>query len=162
MALLARYWKPYLTIDRPKGAVVLVASLVLASLLGLLAGCAEKVPAEQRLRDAIAQMQEALESGDRAGFMDRVDENFGGQRGQFDHNQLNQILRVQMLRHANIGSTITNLQITLFEGRASATMQVLVRGGARSWMPENADFITINSGWVDSGKRWQLISADWQ
>ncbi|MEM7705715.1 MAG: nuclear transport factor 2 family protein [Pseudomonadota bacterium] len=142
------------------GRNVAATCVALAAAL-LLAGC-ERAPAEQRLRDTINAMQEAAENGDRGAFMERVDSNFGGQRGQFDRRSLDGILRMQMMTHQNIGSTITDLDLTLMDQRATTTMKVLLTGGPRAWLPENAELLEVTAGWVDTDDGWRLISADWR
>ncbi len=137
------------------------AAVAMLAAAGLLAGC-ERAPAEQRLRETISAMQEAAENGDRGAFMDRVDDNFGGQRGQFDRRSLDSILRIQLMTHQNITSTITDLNLTLMDTRATTTMKVLVTGGPRAWLPENAEFLDVTAGWVDTDDGWRLISADWR
>ncbi|MFK7955553.1 MAG: hypothetical protein AB8B96_05615 [Lysobacterales bacterium] len=148
-----------MTISRPSAAGAMAG--ILLTVCALLQGCS-RPPAEERLRSVINEMQGAVEAGQRRQFMAHVNENFSGESGQWDRAKLDQIMRVMMLRHKAIGTTVTDLDTRFFDNRATTTMKVLVTGGPSAWRPNNADFIEVTSGWLDSDEGWQLISAEWQ
>ncbi len=146
-------------ISRDSKAHVLGA--LAAAVLVLITGCS-RPPAEERLRAVIDEMRSAIEGGNRRQFMNHVNENFSGEGGQWDREQLDRVIRGLMFQHKSIDTTMTNLDIQFFDKRATATMKVLITGGPSAWRPSNAEFIDVSSGWLDSDDGWQLISADWQ
>ncbi len=129
----------------------------------LLAGCGAEDDPRGRLKQTIAAMEEAAESGDRREFLDYVADDFGGQGGRLDRAALGDLMRVQLLRHSRITATITGQEIELFEGRrASVRMQVLLTGGSRAWLPETGQIYRVETGWLESDDGWRLISARWE
>lgn len=133
--------------------------LALLVLAVVLAGCSDSPP-EQRLRERIGEMHQALEAREPATFMRGVAEDFGGQNG-LDRVGVHNLLRVQMLRHQAIGATFGPLDIELNGDRATVKFTVLTTGGS-GFIPERAQPWRVNSGWRDGSDGWQLIQADWE
>ena len=88
-------------------------------MLALLAGC-DRSPPEQRLRERIAEMQEALKRVNRRPSWRVSPRTFGSDNGM-DREGIRNLLRVQMLRNASIGATLGPLDITLHGERATVT-----------------------------------------
>ena len=127
----------------------------------LLAGCADDDPTA-RLKAAIDEMETAGEEGRRGDFMDRVAEDFSGQNGRLTKQELENLLRVQILHHTRVSAVVTNLDTTLHGDRATATMNALLAGGPRAWLPESGQLFRIETGWrMNDDGEWQLISAKW-
>jgi len=130
--------------------------------LALLAGCS-RAPAEQRLRDTVAAMEAAVESGGSAGFMRHVSADFSGNHGDYDRQRLQATLRGVMLRYRNIGVLLGPLAVTLHgEDRATVGVDVLITGGAGGLLPESGQRLRIESGWRQEDGDWRCISATWQ
>ncbi|MEZ5544515.1 MAG: nuclear transport factor 2 family protein [Lysobacteraceae bacterium] len=132
--------------------------LVLLAMVAL-ASCSASGP-EQRLRERIGDMQQALEAREPATFMRGVAEDFGGRNG-LDRAGVHNLLRVQMLRHQAIGATFGPLDIEIVGDRATVKFTVLTTGG-NGLIPERAQPWRVNSGWRDGSDGWQLIQADWE
>lgn len=131
----------------------------LLALLVVLAGCAASEP-EQRLRERIETMHQALESREPAAFMRGVAEDFGGRNG-LDRAGVHNLLRVQMLRHQSIGATFGPLGIDIVGDRATVKFTVFTTGG-NGFIPERAQPWQVTSAWRDGNDGWQLIQADWE
>jgi len=72
--------------------------LILAALLLLLAGCSRTTD-EQRIRAAMAAMEQAMEARDPRAFMSHITEDFVGNEAEFDRNALANLLRIEALRN---------------------------------------------------------------
>ena len=134
--------------------------LLLLAFMGL-SGCA-RTPPEQRLRERIAQMQEALEARRPADFSDGVAEDFAGDGG-LDREGVRNLLRVQMLRNAAIGVTLGPLEVALQgDTRAKVSFSAMLTGGSGGLMPDSARPWKVTTGWRDGSDGWQLIYAEWE
>lgn len=140
-----------------KGRVLRWVSLL--ALMVALVGCAAPPP-EQRLRERIEAMHQALEAREPAAFMRGVAEDFGGRNG-LDRAGVHNLLRAQLLRHQSIGATFGPLDIEIIGDRATVKFTVLTTGG-RGFIPERAQPWQVSSGWRDGNDGWQLIQADWE
>lgn len=129
-------------------------------MLALLAGC-DRSPPEQRLRERIAEMQQALEARKPAAFVEGIAEDFGSDKGM-DREGIRNLLRVQMLRNASIGATLGPLDITLHGERATVTFSAVLTGGSGGLLPDSARPWAITSAWRDGADGWQLIHASWE
>ena len=135
-----------------------VRCLTLGLLLVLLS--CSRPTAEQRLRDTIAAMETAMESGKPGEFIDHVSDDFTGQGSAIDQRQLRGILVGQSLRHENISALLGPLDIKMFDQRATVNVRVLATGGG--WLPESGRQIDIESHWrIESGE-WVCFRADWK
>lgn len=129
-------------------------------MLALLAGC-DRSPPEQRLRERIAEMQQALEARKPAAFVEGIAEDFGSDNGM-DREGIRNLLRVQMLRNASIGATLGPLDITLHGERATVTFSAVLTGGSGGLLPDSARPWSVTSAWRDGADGWQLIHASWE
>ena len=119
----------------------------------MLAACSEDTP-EQRLRDTIATMEEAVETKKPGDFIAHVTDDFSGDRGQFDRQSLRGFLAAQMMRKESIGVTLGPLDVKMHGERATVRVDVLLTG-AEGVIPNSADHLDIESG-------WKLVDGEWQ
>jgi ketosteroid isomerase-like protein len=128
--------------------------------LVLLAGCAQ-APAEQRLRERIGAMQDAIVARDVAAFMDGVAADFIGSGG-VDRAALQQLVRLQVMRNASIGATLGPMRVELQGERAMVEFDAVLTGGSGGLLPEHAQGYRVRSGWRDGGEGWQVYNAEWK
>ena len=133
--------------------------LSLALLLALV-GCGGE-PAEQRLRERIADMEAAIEERDAGAFMEGVAEDFVGEAA-IDRRQLRQLLAINMMRNARISAVLGPLSIEMLESHARVEVEVVVSGGAGRLLPERAQAYSISSAWRDGEDGWQVVEASWE
>jgi hypothetical protein len=138
--------------------VVLAVALWL-SLLAL-AGCS-RTPPEQRLRERIGQMQEALEQREARAFMEGVAEDFAG-NGGMDRAALQQAVRAQVLANADIGLALGPAEIELQGERATVRFSAMATGGGGRLLPDRAGGWQVTSGWRDQDGQWLLYYAEWK
>lgn len=129
-------------------------------LLLILAACS-RAPAEQRLREAMAGLQAAIEARDVGDAMAFVGDDFIG-TGSLDREGARNLLRVMVLRHQTLGLSLGPAEIELFDGRASVRFTAVATGGQGALLPQSARVWNVETAWREDGDDWQLISADWK
>jgi ketosteroid isomerase-like protein len=127
----------------------------------LLAGC-HRTPDEQRIRDAVAAMQAAVEARDPRGFMRHVSADFTGNDGQADRDGLHNLLRAQVLRNESVGVTLGPIDVDLQGDRATVGVTVTLTGGSGGLLPEHGSIYSIVSGWKREGGEWKCFNAAWK
>lgn len=127
-----------------------------------MAGCARQPP-EQRLRQTIAAMQEAVESGAPADFMAPVATDFVG-NGGLDRAGLERLLKAQLLLNRKVAAQTGPVTVEMGEGGGTATVRfsVLLVGGSGGLLPERGDMQELVSGWREEQGQWRLYSASWR
>ena len=123
-----------------------------------LAGCAK--PADEvRLREHLADMEQALEQRDPDGLLRHVSEDFVGPRGM-SKSELSRYARLMLMRQQNVGITTGPMRVVLFDGRATVDFNALLSGSDRVF-PERVRTIQVKTTWQRDGSDWQLIVAEW-
>lgn len=125
-----------------------------------LLGCS-RGSAEQRLRQRIKSMQQALQEQKAKAFMAGVAEDFIGSGG-LDHAAVRGLLRLQFLRNARIGVTLGPLDIALQDQEAQVSFKAVLTGGDGGLLPERAGTWQVRSGWRDGKDGWQVLQASWE
>lgn len=130
--------------------------------LTLFAACA-RTPDEQRIRDTIAQMQNAVEEGAPRGFMAHVSTDFTGNDGTVDHDGLANALRIEVLRNERQSVLLGPIDLELHGDRATANMTATLSGrSTSSVMPERESIFSITSSWRREGSEWRCYDANWE
>lgn len=143
---------------------MMIRSLPVLALVLLLVACGRPDDPATRLKARIQTMEEAAEAAERGDFMAAVADDFSGQSGRLGREELADLFRVQLLRHTRVSALLSNVEIEMRGGqRAIATMNALLTGGPRAWLPESGRLYRIDSGWrMDDEGDWYLISAEWE
>jgi hypothetical protein len=124
----------------------------------IIVGCARGSD-EKALREAMEQMEIALEAGETGDFLDYVTEDFSGNSAELNAAQLRGTLVGLKLRHEKLGVTLGPAAIKLFGDRATINVQILATGG--TWMPETGQILDIESSWRREGGDWKCFAARW-
>ncbi|WP_372390422.1 nuclear transport factor 2 family protein [Xanthomonas sp. NCPPB 3582] len=127
--------------------------------MALLAGCARPAP-EQRVRQAVAQMQAAIEARDVGKAMQPVAADFVGEQG-LDAAGLRLLLQLQLLGNRKIGVTLGPVDVQLKGATATASFTALLTGGDGRWLPEQAQTYQLTTGWRLQDGDWRLYHAQW-
>jgi len=138
-----------------------MARLILAGMILLLAGCSRTTD-EQRIRAAMAAMEQAMEARDPRAFMSHITEDFVGNDAEFDRNALANLLRMEVLRNDSIGVTLGPIEIDMQGDRAKAQVLATFTGGSGSLLPEHGSVYAITSSWKRQGSEWRCYSATWK
>lgn len=135
------------------GIIVLCATLLTA--------CA-RTPDEQRIRNAITAMQQAVEAHQPRDFMAYVSPDFTGEDGTVDRAALANILRFQVLRDDKVGVTLGPIDVELQGDRATVHVVATLTGGSGGLLPEHGAIYSITSGWKRDSKDWRCYNASWE
>jgi hypothetical protein len=126
-----------------------------------LAACS-RTPDEQRIRETIGVMQQAMESHDPRAFMSHISEDFIGNDAETDRAALANLLRVEVFRNDQVGVTLGPIDIQMHEERATVHLTATFTGGSGGLLPERGSVYSITSGWRRNRNDWQCISARWE
>jgi hypothetical protein len=137
-----------------------VAALLLAG--AFVAGCAPPPDDETRLRERLATMIEALESGDIDDFMAPIASDFvAGERG-LDRRAVALLARRERLARESIRIRRVDTEVErVGEQRALVRFRALATGGT-GLLPDEGRFWAVETGWRKRGGDWEMISANWQ
>lgn len=141
-------------------AILRLSILVLCATVGI-AGC-HRTPDEQRIRNAISAMQQALEQRHPGDFMAHVADDFVGNDGTFDRKQLHNLLRLEVLRNDKIGVTLGPISIKVHGDRATADLTATFTGGSGGLLPEHGAIYTFKSSWRRDDGDWRCYNAHWE
>jgi len=112
------------------------------------------------LRDTIAQMQSAGETGDVDALFDPIAEDFSGSEGM-DRTRFKRYVTFMRMRQKQVGVTLGPIDVKLFGDRAQASFTATITGGA-GFLPNQAQIYDIETGWRLDGADWKLINARWK
>jgi hypothetical protein len=135
----------------------LFALLLLACAL-LLASC-KHTPPEQALRDTIAKMQAAGESGDVDALFKPIAEDFSGSEGM-DRTAFRRYVTLMRMSQKSVGVTLGPIDVKILGDRATAKFTATITGGP-GFLPDQAQIYDIDTGWRLEGADWKLINARW-
>ena len=138
-----------------------MAKGILIALTLMVAACSRTTD-EQRIREAMAAMQQAMEARDPHAFMAHVTEDFVGNDAEFDRAALGNLLRIEVLRNESIGATLGPVDIEMQGDRAKAHVVATFTGGSGSLLPERGSIYSITSSWKRQGSEWRCYSATWK
>ena len=139
----------------------ILPTLAVLALVLFVAACS-RTPDEQRIRETIAAMQQAMEQREPRAFMAHVAADFIGNDATFDRDALHNLLRVEVLRNDAIGVTLGPIDIELQGDRATVRLAATITGGSGGLLPEHGAIYAIRSGWRREGREWICFSAEWK
>ena len=142
-----------------RAALTVCAAL---ALLGALASCTRPVSVEQQVIATILEMEKHIEAGERRAFLDYVSEDFSGQHGAMNRDQLRAYVILQLRRYQKLEGRLLPIEVEdLGEGRATAWFRALVTGGP-GWLPESGQMFEFETHWRQDGGDWLLTAANWE
>lgn len=138
------------------------ARFIAALLLALLAAaCGEEPTVEQQVIAAIREMETHIEAGERRPFMDYVAEEFSGQQGSLNRDQLRALMIMQLNRYQRLQGQLFPIRVeSAGEDVATAHFRALVTGGA-NWLPESGQVFDFETHWRRIDGEWRLTAASW-
>jgi hypothetical protein len=132
------------------------------AILASLPGCGQELTVEQQVIAVIREMEARIEAGERRAFMAHISEDFSGQNGSMNREQVRALMIMQLNRYQRLQGQLFPIQvIEREEGLASAHFRALVTGGP-NWIPENGQVFEFETHWRRVDGDWLLYSANWQ
>jgi ketosteroid isomerase-like protein len=135
------------------------ALLGLLALLGL-AACRRSDP-ERELRETVAQMAQAIEKREPAGFLDALSEDFTRESGAFGKQDARRVLAGVLLRNERIQLSAVVSDVRVEGDRAFAKVRVIATGGA-GLLPERGQAWEFESAWRREKGGWKVFNAEWR
>jgi len=134
---------------------------VTLALLGALASCGKQLTVEQQIIATIREMEARIEAGERRPFMEHISEDFSGQGGSMNREQVRALMIMQLNRYQRLQGQLLPIQVEdTGEDTASANFRALVTGGP-NWIPESGQVFEFDTRWRKVDGDWLLTAADW-
>lgn len=138
----------------------LVLALLLAAIAGL-PGCGAELTVEQQVIATIRDMEASIEAGERRAFMAHLSEDFNGQGGSLNRDQVRALLITQLNRYQRLQGQLFPIEvIETGEDAASAHFRALVTGGP-NWIPESGQVFEFETHWRRVDGEWLVHAANW-
>jgi hypothetical protein len=130
-------------------------------LLGILSACGKPLTVEQQIIATIREMEARIEAGERRPFMQHIAEDFSGQGGSLDREQLRALMIMQLNRYQRLQGQLFPIRVEdTGDDTASAHFRALVTGGP-NWIPESGQVFEFDTRWRKDGSDWLLTAAEW-
>ncbi|MFM2287118.1 MAG: hypothetical protein RL684_261 [Pseudomonadota bacterium] len=136
--------------------------LFMPILLGLvlLAGCA-RPPDEASIRGAIEAIARAAEAHDGKGMLEHITDDFIGNDGEFDRQQLENFLRLRLVAARGVTARAGRIDLELSGDRATARFEARVADASGRWIPGHGAVVQFVTGWRRERGVWRCNSAKW-
>ena len=123
-----------------------------------LTGCS-KTPDEQLIREAIDQIETAVQNRQTQPVLKRLAEGF---RGPQDMNvrQVRQLMAAHYIRNRNINVVLAGMRIQINGIDASVNFNAVVTGGVGT-LPDQLQYYDVETVWRKIDGDWRIIRADW-
>jgi hypothetical protein len=141
------------------GRRLLLSALLV--LLGAVVSCGQQLTVEQQIIATIREMEARIEAGERRPFMAHISEDFSGQGGSMNREQLRALMIMQLNRYQRLQGQLFPIRVEdQGDGSARANFRALVTGGP-NWLPESGQVFEFDTRWERVDGDWLLIAADW-
>lgn len=135
--------------------------LVAVLLIAAFSACSPPLTVSQQVIAAIREMETRIEDGERRQFIKHVSEDFSGQNGQLNRQQLMGLVIYQLNRHQRLHAQLFPISVNeTGEQTASANFRALITGGP-GWIPDQGQLYDFETLWRYQGGEWKLTSANW-
>jgi hypothetical protein len=124
--------------------------------------CSQPPTTEQRIIAEIQAMEAEVEAGERLNLIGHIAEDFRGQGGAMNREQVRAFVILQLNRYESLQVRlfpVTVEEIGALE--ASAEFRALLTGGP-NWIPESGQVYHFNTFWRLIDDDWRLVAADWE
>jgi hypothetical protein len=142
---------------RWKKQIILAAGLALSTIA--LSGC-RHTPDETRVREAIASVAHAAESGSAGDVVAPLVDDFDGNGGELDREKLRNMVRLLALRGEHISVTLGPISIEHRGERMVVDFTVTLTSGGKL-LPDQLGVYKVESAWREEGGEWRCYTASW-
>lgn len=136
---------------------LLIAGLLLTVLLP---GC-RRTPDEAQVREAIAAVASAAETGSASSVVAPISDDFDGNAGELDRRALANTVRLLALRGEHLGVMLGPVTIEHRGERMVAHFVVTLSSGGHLF-PDQVGVYRVESAWRREGGHWRCYSASWK
>ena len=127
--------------------------------LALLQAACSKTPDEQQIREALSEMESAVQNRQTQPVLKHLSSDF---RGPHDMTvrQVRQLMAAHYFRNQNINVVLAGLRIEINGINATVRFNAAITGGA-GMLPERLQYYDIDTRWRKLDGDWRVIRADW-
>ncbi len=137
---------------------VILAALLIAAF----SACSPPLTVSQQVIAAIREMETRVEKGERRQFIRHVSEDFSGQNGQLNRQELQRLVIYQLNRHQRLHAQLFPISVNETGAEtASAKFRALITGGP-GWIPDQGQFYDFETLWRYESGEWKLTGANWK
>jgi len=140
---------------------ILRAAVVVALLAVAVAAC-HRTPDEEQVREAIAAMAQAAETGSASGVGAPLSEDFDGNAGELDRRRLTGMVRLLNLRGEHVGVSMGPVSIEPRGERMVASFTATLTSGGGRLLPDRLGVYQVTSGWRKEDGEWRCYTASWK
>lgn len=135
--------------------------LLCLALAAMPLGCSDQLTVEQQVIATIRNMEAAIEAGERRAFMDHISDDFSGQKGSLNRDQLRALMIMQLNRYQRLQGQLLPIRVVeTGPDSASAYFNALVTGGP-NWIPESGQMFEFETHWRRVDGEWLVYTAEW-
>ena len=124
----------------------------------VLASCA-RTPPEDRLREAVGEVEAAIEVRNVSALDDMLADDFIGPGG-LDRSGARRMVQAAYLRYRDVGLTLGPLDIEV-RGQHATVRFTAALTGARMFL-DSGQVYDVETGWRLGDGEWQLVNANWR
>ena len=137
---------------------VILAALLIAAF----SACSPPLTVSQQVIAAIREMETRIEKGERRQFIRHVSEDFSGQNGQLNRQELQRLVIYQLNRHQRLHAQLFPISVNETDAEtASAKFRALITGGPGR-IPDQGQLYDFETLWRYESGEWKLTSANWK
>ena len=115
---------------------------------------------ETRLREALANLVNAVEEGSVFKAQQYLSEDFKSSRIA-NRQQARAFLLLHFRQNQVINIFTSDIQVMLQDGKADMTFNALVTGSS-NWLPERGRKFAVESRWLKQDGDWKISRVNWQ
>jgi len=119
----------------------------------------EKIPDEEKIRDALSEIETAVENRQTRPVLKHLSENFTGPEGM-TVRQIRQLMAANYFRNKNIRVVIAGLSIKITGIYADVRFNAATAGGT-GLLPERLQYYDVETTWQKIDDDWRIVSAGW-
>jgi hypothetical protein len=116
-------------------------------------------PDAEAIRATIAAAAENHRDTD---VMAHVSDDFTGNDGEVDHEQLGRLLRAQLLAARSLDVRLGTISVEMLGDRAVARFDVTVTDTSGRWFENRETQLKFDTGWRRERGEWRCYNAHWQ
>jgi hypothetical protein len=127
----------------------------------MLAACSKPLTTEQLIIGKIRNIEAQIEEGERRRFLNNIAEDFRGQNGRMNRQQLHAFVVLQLTRYEELNARLFPISVqTISDTEATAVFKALVTGGS-GLIPEDGQLYEFTTHWRKDDEEWFVIAANW-
>lgn len=130
-------------------------------IIGQLIACSESASDETRLRQAVANMEKAVEAKQLRPILAYLAGDFVGNQGYRKAN-IGAMLLLQFRQNQHVHVLLHITAITIRANQAQLRCEVLLVGRDQRVVPKHARALVIDSNWQKRDGEWRVVRASWR